>query len=365
MDLPAVNQLALCGGIGGLELAVGLAGVPSRVVAWVEREAYGAAVLAARMEQGLLGQAPIWDDLTQFDGRPWRGLVDLVTAGYPCQPDSLAGARAGEADERWLWHEVWRVIREVEPGLVFLENVPGHLSGTFGRVLGDLAAGGWSAEWDCVPAAAVGAPHIRDRVFILAAHPDGNGLRWLRECGISGNGDAQSGHDVDGCAGAGVPADSGGAGPEVWTGVGGDIQPQRATAQRGGVAATANANHGERVGQAAGRKPTRQRISGVAGEEGVDPDTECSGRKARRGGLTEEAGREELERMDRGAGWERQPSRWATVGPPEPVLRRVDDGIPRGLDRTRSHRLYVLGNAVVRDAGARAFRTLAGRLVAQ
>jgi DNA (cytosine-5)-methyltransferase 1 len=95
--------------------------------------------------------------------------VDLITAGYPCQPESTAGKRLGHEDERWLWADIWRVICDVAPRYVFVENVAAHLSGTWGRVLGDLAAGRWRVEWDCVPSAAVGAPHLRDRLFALAA----------------------------------------------------------------------------------------------------------------------------------------------------------------------------------------------------
>lgn len=164
----ALRTLSLCAGYGGLDLGVKLARPDAHLVGVVERQAYCAAVLVARMEEARLGFAPIWDDLATFDGRRWRGAVDLITAGYPCQPESEAGLRLGEADDRWLWGEVWRVVREVEPGLVFLENVAGHLSGTFGRVLGDMAALGWRVEWDCIPACAVGAPHERDRVFVLA-----------------------------------------------------------------------------------------------------------------------------------------------------------------------------------------------------
>jgi DNA (cytosine-5)-methyltransferase 1 len=132
------------------------------------------------MQDGWLAPAPIWDDLRTFDGRPWRGLVDFVFGGIPCQPHSLAGKRGGGADERDLWPDFWRVVCEVGPRLVLVENVPGMLSsdgGTvMGRILGDLAAGGYDAEWDCIPAAAVCAPHRRDRVWVVAyarSAPDG------------------------------------------------------------------------------------------------------------------------------------------------------------------------------------------------
>ena len=163
-----MNGLALCAGIGGLELGIAAALPDYRTVAYVEREAYAACVLAARMEAGDIPPAPIYSDLRTFDGRPWHGVVDLVSAGYPCQPFSVAGSRSGTDDPRHLWPEVYRIIREVRPRLVFLENVPGHLSMGFGDVLGDLAAAGFNAEWGVFSAAEIGAPHLRKRLFCLA-----------------------------------------------------------------------------------------------------------------------------------------------------------------------------------------------------
>lgn len=181
----ALRALSLCTGYGGLELGARLAGVPIHVVGAVERQAYAAAVLAHRMESGDLDPCPIWDDLESFDGRAYRGRVDLVLAGFPCQGASVAGKRRGTDDERWLWPLVWRTVIESGASALFVENVPGLLNvnggQAFGEILRDVAARGWIAEWDCVPAGAVGAPHVRDRIFVLAADPDGSGLRKLAE----------------------------------------------------------------------------------------------------------------------------------------------------------------------------------------
>ncbi|HUW16456.1 MAG TPA: DNA (cytosine-5-)-methyltransferase [Actinomycetes bacterium] len=99
--------------------------------------------------------------------------VDLIAGGFPCQPWSMAGKRQGTEDDRWLWPEFERTIRELRPRYVLVENVPGLLAGRggMGAVLGGLAALGYDAEWDCIPASAVGAPHRRDRVWIVA-HTD-------------------------------------------------------------------------------------------------------------------------------------------------------------------------------------------------
>lgn len=106
------------------------------------------------------------------DGTAWVAPVDLICGGFPCQPVSHAGRRLGAADERWFWPEFLRIIREVRPRWALAENVPGLLSIDAGRLFGgmlrDLAENGYDAEWDCIPAAALGAPHIRDRVFVVA-----------------------------------------------------------------------------------------------------------------------------------------------------------------------------------------------------
>lgn len=166
-----MNGLAICAGIGGLELGLHIAMPGSyRTVCFIEREAYAAASIVARMADKTLDQAPIWDDLTTFDSGPWRGIVDIISAGFPCQPFSLAGNRKGDADERWLWPHIERIICDLRPRFVFLENVPGILtaSGGIGAVLSGLASAGFDAEWGCFSAAECGAPHRRERWFCLA-----------------------------------------------------------------------------------------------------------------------------------------------------------------------------------------------------
>ena len=166
-----MNGLALCSGIGGIELGLRLAiGESYRTVGYCEREAYAAATLVARMANETLDCAPIWDDITTFPCEPYRGKVDIITAGFPCQPISVAGRREGTADERWLWPHVARVIREVGPSLVFLENVPGILMGEqpIRDVVGDLAELGFDTKWDLFSAGSSGAWHKRARWFLVA-----------------------------------------------------------------------------------------------------------------------------------------------------------------------------------------------------
>lgn len=166
----ALRALSLCSGIGGLDLGVKRAlGDGVRTVCYVEREAYAAAVLVARMAESALDAAPVWDDLDTFDARAWRGAVDIVVAGFPCQPWSVAGSRLGTEDERWLWPRIAEIIGDVGPRYAFLENVPGLVNGRgLGAVLGGLADLGFDAEWTTLRASDVGAPHRRERLFILA-----------------------------------------------------------------------------------------------------------------------------------------------------------------------------------------------------
>lgn len=160
-------ELALCAGIGALSLGLQDAGV--RTACYVERNPYRQQVLIARMQDGSLDQAPIWDDVTTFDGRPWSGRVDLISAGFPCQPFSSAGLRRGAEDDRHLWPDILRIIREVRPRFVLLENVRGLIvERTIAAILGNLAEYGYDAEWRVLSAHAFGAPHERERVFIIA-----------------------------------------------------------------------------------------------------------------------------------------------------------------------------------------------------
>lgn len=162
-----MNELALFAGAGGGILAGKLLGW--RTVCAVEINAYAASVLLARQNDGLLPPFPIWDDVCTFDGTQWRGIVDVVSGGFPCQDISAAGKGAGITGARsGLWKEFARIIREVRPKFVFVENSPVLTSRGLNVVLGDLAAMGFDAEWGVLGAADVGAPHKRDRIWLVA-----------------------------------------------------------------------------------------------------------------------------------------------------------------------------------------------------
>ncbi len=168
MDLHPFRILSLCSGVGGIELGFKLAEPTARTICYVEIEAFACEILASRMEEKRLDQAPIWTNLKTFDGKPWRGVVDCITGGYPCQPFSVAGKKLGDKDPRHLWPEIKRLITEIEPPICFFENVGGHLRLGFEEVANDLSAMGYQVKGGLFTAAEVGAPHKRERLFILA-----------------------------------------------------------------------------------------------------------------------------------------------------------------------------------------------------
>ena len=173
MDIPTCRVLSLCSGVGGLDLGLKLAMPTSRTVAYMEIEAYACEILVKRMQEKILDPAPLWSDIKSFDGKPWRGKVDIITGGYPCQPFSVAGKKLGEKDPRHLWPHVRRIVSEVEPTLCFFENVGGHLQLGFEQVHNDLQRLGYKVKAGLFTAEEVGAPHRRERLFILAYRNDG------------------------------------------------------------------------------------------------------------------------------------------------------------------------------------------------
>lgn len=150
-----------------LDCGIKLAIPTSRTICYVEREVYAAAILATRMEEGWLDLAPVWSDVTTFDGNPWRGTVDILAAGLPCQPYSQAGKQRGDSDERALWPHFVRITEECQPGAIFIENVPKFANYFFpvGRALRKM---GYRIKAGFFAAEEVGAPHLRKRLFILA-----------------------------------------------------------------------------------------------------------------------------------------------------------------------------------------------------
>lgn len=167
-----MNELSLFTGAGGGIWGSKLFGW--RTVGYVEREPYCQQIIRARIKDGLFDDAPIFSDVRTFDGKLYCNRVDIITAGFPCQPFSAAGKQLGADDERNCWPDTVRIIGEVRPLFALLENVPALLSSEyFGKILSDLSSIGYDAKWCVLSAADEGAPHLRKRLWILATNSSG------------------------------------------------------------------------------------------------------------------------------------------------------------------------------------------------
>lgn len=179
-----MRELSLFTGVGGGVLGSKILGW--RTIGYVEKEEYCQKIIKQRIEDGIFDDAPIFSNIRHFIDEgfadTYNGFVDVVSAGFPCQPFSVSGKRVGEKDERNMWPETVECVRRIQPRFVFLENVPGLLSsGYFGRILGDLAESGYDAEWTVLGADEVGANHRRKRLWILAYTR--HGCSWGKKCG--------------------------------------------------------------------------------------------------------------------------------------------------------------------------------------
>jgi DNA (cytosine-5)-methyltransferase 1 len=169
-----INHISLCAGYAGIDLGLRRVLPACRTIAHVEIEAFAIANLVSKMEEGLMDPAPVWTDLHTFPFEKFRGLVDILSGGFPCQPFSQAGARLGVEDPRHLWPSILNGIRRCRPSVVFFENVdgiataasPSHES-VLHNVLCDLEGLDYRATADLYTAQEVGAPHARKRWFIL------------------------------------------------------------------------------------------------------------------------------------------------------------------------------------------------------
>ena len=308
-----MNELALFAGAGGGILGGNLLGW--RTVCAVECSAYAASVLCARQNDGLLQHFPIWDDVCTFDGRPWQGIVDVVSGGFPCQDISAAGKGKGITGERsGLWKEFARIICEVRPRFVFVENSPVLTSRGLDVVLGDLASMGFDAEWGVLGAAAVGAPHKRDRIWIMADSERAERRpESAEQCGDKGR------QHADRLPARQKNASRAGAGREMVAYANEERRMRRPWLQRG-----ARWNEPENGGD----------ISNSAGE-----------RFQKRKSLQKDDGKELSAAF--GADW------WAV----EPDVDRVAHGVAARVDRIRA-----LGNGQVPHCAAMAWKILNERL---
>jgi len=184
-----MNGLDLFSGIGGLSIALSKW---VKTVAYCERDRYAQAVLLSRMQDGALDRAPIWDDVRALRGETLP-TIDIIFGGFPCQDISTAGRGAGLAGEQsGLFFELLRLVKEVKPSFVFLENVPAIRTRGLLTIVDEFTKVGYDCRWTCLTAKSVGAPHRRERWFLLAYSvcKGLEGFRELREV-IETEGEAQ------------------------------------------------------------------------------------------------------------------------------------------------------------------------------
>lgn len=345
-----LDMLSICTGGGGLDLGVGLALRGARSVCLVEREAFAVAHLVAAMRAGLLDDAPIWSDARTFDGRAWRGCIDGLIGGIPCQPHSLAGKRLAEEDERDLWSTARRIIVQARPWFVLIENVGGMLSsGGAERVWRDLRRLGFSVEIGLFAAAEVGASHERERLFILGVADSRNGragreprkLRSAEGCDRSSSADGSeryAGHGGQGLADANLarsPVDRSKR----------DHARPECPASFGIRGTVVDAPLGD------GARPRQPETHLRSPGEG-QPRGSGRGLDLARTGAFPPGPHD-------GENWLRVLARAPEL---EPAFRRVADGLASRLDLARVDRLRLLGNGVVPLQAGYALRTLATRL---
>ena len=319
--------LSLCTGIGGLDIGLhaGLRAVghSPRTVCYVEREAFAVACLGKAIEEGRLDDAPIWLGDLQLMPLDLLPRIDIITGGYPCQPFSAAGKRKGELDPRHLWPSVLETVRALRPRGVFFENVAGHISLGLFDVLSDLESSGYRTSWGCYSAASVGAPHRRERVFILG----------MADAGL---------HDATPRGKRAAPSEGRRAG-HGQSGSGRDAGPRHreATGQAGSMADAPIVNGGRRSAQQEDREESSAR------GELADACGEGSQRR-----------NSDVRRTHQ---WPSRPSSPQRSHEPsrtiEPRLGRNAHGLPDRVDRLRA-----LGNSVVPQQAEMAFIDLWNQL---
>jgi DNA (cytosine-5)-methyltransferase 1 len=317
--MDVINHLSLCAGVGGIDIGLRKVVKGLRTLAMVEREAFSISVLESKMEEGALDKCPIYPDLLRFPWERYRGLLDIVSGGFPCQPFSISGSRKSTEDPRHLWPFIKEGIGITKPRFCFFENVdgiasaksPGYYS-VLHHVLSDLEEMGYRTEAGCFSAEEVGAPHLRKRWFILAySGCNDETSRGKRKTPPEGSREG-NGEGGSGC----------------------DARTRHLEAAR------------KATGMAYGE---RERLEGHTRHERYESGPT---RKSESGGPTSESG---LQRWPARPG-EKQKG-WEPPRTVKPGLGRYVDGIPNRVDRLRA-----LGNAVVPEVAATAFVHLLKRL---
>ena len=329
-----MKTIELCAGDGGGLLGDLILG--HTCIAAVEREPHCQAVLRARQQQTLLPEFPIYDDVRTFSGHSWRGTVDVLAGGIPCQGFSGAGKQLGEFDPRNLWPDTFRILKETRAPWFFLENVANLCSFDYwGIILQDLASAGYDARWTVLSAGDVGAPHRRKRIWLLAT--DTGAFRVAdagggRRGGAAGGEVQQSGRAEAVGAGDQLADSTGERCGEARTG---QPEPAQRTA---GSGAMADADSNEQDGRAGNVQMGRIRSEEAPSANGS--------------GTNEQITESDLGRMADGlADPLDRPEWWA-----------IERGLPRvaGKQPHRADRLRAIGNGQVPLQRAIAWRLLGG-----
>jgi DNA (cytosine-5)-methyltransferase 1 len=382
-----LRTLSLFSGGLGLDRGVALA-IPARTVCYVEFDAQCQRLIQARIRDSSVDDAPIWDDARTFDGSAWRGAVDIVIGGPPCQPISVAGRRRGHADDRWLWPATLDIVEQCRPPLVFFENPTGIIRLGLDGIIQDLSAMGYHVAARIVTAAEVGAPHLRERIFILGyrdggvGQADATGTRraWGQDAGTS-SGDASA----DGRRGeqpqrdgGDVALPNGGEREEGQRRAPGQAQggrPRHRPARPGGVLADAGSvgsgvqltRRGAQGGAAAGWAGAGMGMADTDRESGRG-QSDAPERETERRATTDRSGATVLPPFPPARndwdGWGAVLARWPELAPAlpaEPRVRKLAHGLGSKLDQselTRAQQLRILGNGVVPIQAAHALRLL-------
>ena len=358
MALRTFDIFAGTGMLGeGLRTGLRYLGGETRTACYIEREAYAAALLVARMQDGSLDDAPIWADITTFDASAWRGAVDCVVAGFPCQDLSVAGRRAGLDGKRsGLFFDILKIATDCGAQWMFLENVAGIASAkasvvdegeelderAASRVVGALADSGWNAEWLTLRASDVGASHSRARWFCFA---------WLADSSRQSRSESRRR----------LCSKSARSGGEL-------VHPGREQRQPGhkqnrpGGAARGEHEKKHRTGDTGNQlgNTTNPRLQepGCAGQRKLCAESGC--------GLHDRPQQPSLGLFAPGPSDSTWPSLLAgypDIAPAiEPGFCRMVDGVATPVDRHRQHRLRAAGNGVVALQAATAFVELFRRL---
>lgn len=330
-----MNELSLFSGAGGGLLGTKLLGW--RAIGYVEFSDYCQRVIAQRIEDGYLDRAPVFGNIETFlsEGyaEQYRGMVDVITAGFPCQPFSVAGKGEGENDPRNKWPETIECLRVVRPRLALLENVPGLFAHEYTReIFRELAEAGFDAQWCVLGAGDCGAPHRRKRVWIKAKLCDTDS-------------ESQSAFTLNAKA-SGVQDVANASGGRCGRAQGGEIQQPGRTEIIGRGSDVPHATS-ERRGEAGPDSERPAQRAACSGNALADADSQRLQRE-QRGQPNKEEREKPQERPARPQGFF-SGGAW----PAEPELGRVANGVADRMDR-----LKALGNGQVPRVAATAWRML-------